>query len=186
MINPVKFFAIYTAIDLHFKGKYDYFKYGPTKVSEASFEKRKDKVWFEKMAKKCADDEMAVGICVSNFISGAKYIINFKLEIYHKWVAYRDAANYKFKEQMNKYKSGLQNKSENAQEILIGMYLSKELTLEFLILLNVYLGNDYLFNKLDGADNFLWQGIKKQVLAYVPFIINLWHIHPETFRKQVA
>ena len=58
----------YLSLKNHFTNpKYDFFKYGAkTRASVTSFNKRKDKYWFEKTSRKYSDEEV-VDFLVSNF-----------------------------------------------------------------------------------------------------------------------
>src|ERR1035437_6356410 len=142
MISGGRFFEIYVAINRHFADGscYDYFKYnGKINVTNDSFLARKDKYFFEKAAGKCGNESAAIGFCVANLIAGNKYIIKFTVDSYHSWLAYRDALDYKFTEELKKYKSTKMN-----SQSLLEMVLTKKLSLEFVILLNQVIGNDYV------------------------------------------
>lgn len=59
-MHPVEVYRIYVAIKLHFSSdSYDYFrKGGRIKMKEDAFEKRKDKAFFVRLAKKYSSDEL--------------------------------------------------------------------------------------------------------------------------------
>jgi|ERR1035437_1417797 hypothetical protein len=174
----MKFFEVYTAVNLHFTtDRYDFFKYdGKTRVNETSFLKRKDKWFFEKMAAKCNNDEMAIGFCVSNIVAGKKYIRAYDMKVYHDWIAYRDSMSYKFKEELNKYLDRKKTATEPLI-LLLEMLYSKEVSYEFVILFNQTMRGE-LYSELDKTDNFLWLELKKELMQYQPFILKLWNIHP--------
>ena len=181
MISPLRFFEIYTAVALHFTtDRYDYFKFGgKTKINENSLIKRKDKYFFEKMAAKCANEEMAVGVCVSNIIAEKKYIKAYDMNIYHKWIANRDSLCYKFKEELAKYQKWKTDpQTVNPRTLLIELLIMKELSPEFIILFNHILGG-HLYKTLDAEpDFFIWEDQKKQLEKYKPFVMALWSIGP--------
>ena len=68
-MTPFDAYKTYLAIKNHFsKENYDYFKYaGKSRASIESFNKRKDKYWFEKISRQKSDDEI-VEFYVSNFV----------------------------------------------------------------------------------------------------------------------
>lgn len=179
MISPFRFFEIYTAVVLHFTSdSYDFFKFGgKTKVNENSLLKRKDKYFFEKMAAKCTNEEMAIGMCVSNTVAGKKYIRNFDMNEYNKWTGYRDALSYRFKQDLEKYQNWKKNShTVNPRTLLIELLIMKELTPEFIILFN-HIMKGHLYETLDKEPEFwIWEDQKKELLKYTPFILSLWNI----------
>jgi hypothetical protein len=177
MIAGGRFYEIYLAVSRHFTAdSYDYFKYnGKINVSKDSFTARKDKYFFEKMAAKCANEQMAIGLCVANTIASKKYIRNFTLEQYHEWLAYRDALDYRFIQELKKFKE--RKRGKNALETLMEMVIGKELSLEFLIIFNQVVEDNYVYNRLDEVNNFIWTSdIKERIKKYEPFVLNLWEI----------
>ncbi len=69
-VTPFETYQHYLSLKNHFTNpKYDFFKYGAkTRASMASFNKRRDKYWFEKTSRKYSDKEV-VDFLVSNFVS---------------------------------------------------------------------------------------------------------------------
>ena len=67
-VTPFETYQHYLSLKNHFTNpKYDFFKYGAkTRASVTSFNKRKDKYWFEKTSRKYSDEEV-VNFLVSNF-----------------------------------------------------------------------------------------------------------------------
>ena len=70
IVTPFETYQHYLSLKNHFTNpKYDFFKYGAkTRASVTSFNKRKDKYWFEKTSRKYSDEEV-VDFLVSNFSS---------------------------------------------------------------------------------------------------------------------
>jgi len=66
---PFDAYKCYLSLKNHFtKDKYDYHKYcGKTRATVQSFYKRKDRFWFEKLARNKSDEEV-VNFFVSNFV----------------------------------------------------------------------------------------------------------------------
>ena len=185
MINHFRFYEIYTAITLHFKsGSYDFWKYkGVINITEKSFQKSKEKYIFQKFADKCDSEEMAVGYCVSNIMSGNTYIRSFNMEEYKKWISYRDAVSYKFEEEWKIYLK--ERKGRDSLECLMELSCQKIISFEFIILLN-HIMSGHIFNELDKKNNFLWEEMKEEIILYSPFIIKLWNIDKDiikTLRK---
>lgn len=178
MIGATRFFEIYSAVNLHFTAKYDFFKYGGvTRVTETTLLKRNDRFVFEKWAGKVSNEEMAVGFCVANTVADKKYIRNFDMQTYIQWVAKRDSLYYNFKEEFEKFIEEKQ-KTKNGLDSLVQMGFSGGLSLEFIILLND-ISKNFIFEELDKTDNFVWQELKQKLVKYQPFVHKLWNIDEE-------
>ena len=68
-MEAVDTYLLYCSLKAHFNGKYDYHKFGGrTKISRDSFWKRKDRIFFVKLAQMYIDDVM-LNYFISNFIS---------------------------------------------------------------------------------------------------------------------
>ena len=106
-VSPFETYQHYLSLKNHFTNpKYDFFKYGAkTRASVTSFNKRKDKYWFEKTSRKYSDKEV-VDFLVSNFVSADNpqnlwigEIINSGERNYAEWTKRQQSLTYLFKEQ---------------------------------------------------------------------------------------
>jgi len=109
IVTPFETYQHYLSLKSHFTNpKYDFFKYGAkTRASVTSFNKRRDKYWFEKTSRKYNDKEV-VDFLVSNFIATDNpqnlwigQIINSGERIYAEWMRRQQSLTYLFKEQSN-------------------------------------------------------------------------------------
>jgi len=59
-VTPFETYQSYLSMKSHFTNqKYDFFRYGgKSRATMSSFNKRKDKYWFEKTSRKYSDDEI--------------------------------------------------------------------------------------------------------------------------------
>ena len=106
-MSPFECYTQYLGLKNHFTNpKYDYFKYHQkTRASLTSFNKRKDKYFFEKSSRKYSDKEI-VDFFVSNFVEADNpsniwigEIINSGERIYADWMRRQQSLTYLFKEQ---------------------------------------------------------------------------------------
>ena len=68
-MNEFECYNLYTALKLHFTTDYDYFKYGgKCNVTPASFNKRRERFFFKKLAREYPDPELR-DFLVSNFLN---------------------------------------------------------------------------------------------------------------------
>ena len=69
-VTPYETYQTYLSMKSHFTNrKYDFFKYGgKSRATVSSFNKRKDKYWFEKTSRKYSDQEIT-DFLLSNFVN---------------------------------------------------------------------------------------------------------------------
>ena len=109
-MTPFETYQHYLSLKNHFTNpKYDFFKYGAkTRASLTSFNKRRDKYWFEKTSRKYSDKEV-VDFLVSNFVASDNpsnvwigEIINSGERNYTDWKRRQQSMSYLFKEESEK------------------------------------------------------------------------------------
>ena len=179
-VTPFETYQHYLSLKNHFTNpKYDFFRYGAkTRASVASFNKRKDKYWFEKTSRKYSDGEV-VDFLVSNFASADNpqnlwigEIINSGERVYADWMKRQQSSTYLFKEQSNELFSEkkleeLFNCSKGHPPVL-KEYLSGRLSLEnFVILDKVFHFSDNFDKKLTDP---VWETVSLKLKKYGPFI----------------
>ena len=179
-VTPFETYQHYLSLKNHFTNpKYDFFKYGAkTRASVTSFNKRKDKYWFEKTSRKYNDKEV-VEFLVSNFTATDNpqnlwigEIINSGERTYADWMRRQQSLTYLFKEQSNEL--FLENELEDVfncskgHPILLKRFLSGQLSLETLTIYEKIFGFSKNFDKklLDPV----WETVSLKLKKYSPFI----------------
>ena len=164
----------------HFtNGKYDFFKYGgKSRATMASFNKRKDKYWFEKTSRKYSDQEV-LNFLLANFVSTDNpqnlwigEIINSGERNYSQWMKRKQSLTYLFKEQSNEL---LSNKNLNevfdcskGHPPILKKYLGGEISLEtFIILEKVFSFRKEFDKKLTDP---VWETVSLKIKKYIPFL----------------
>jgi len=182
-MSPFETYQHYLALKNHFTNpKYDFFKYGAkTRASIASFNKRKDKYWFEKTSRKYNDKEV-VDFLVSNFVSSDNpqnlwigEIINSGERTYADWMKRQQSLTYLFKEQSNELFS--ETKLEDALNCskghppILKKFLGGKISLETLVIYDrIFLfGNKFDKQLLDPV----WETVSLKIKKYAPFLINI-------------
>ena len=94
---------------------------------------------------------------------GCKWIGNLKQEPYDEIISYKDALNYRFTQDLDKY---IGDGVSPIQEFTSG---SKD-CLPYLIIMN-HITNGFIFKEYDKkhADNILWENLKGTLVDYSPF-----------------
>jgi hypothetical protein len=176
-------YKTYLAFKNHFtKDTFDYFKYGgKTNASVASFNKRKDRYFFEKMSRQRKDEEIVdyftaiFSQCDDPQRVWIGEIIQTGDEKYQSWQKRVQSLSYLFKQEMEQLLDGIDFNSvfecENGKHpTIVKEHLKKKVSIESLILLDAMVGYKKRF---DGKlDDFVWKTISLKVDKYKPFLLN--------------
>ena len=179
-MSPFETYQTYLSVKSHFtNSKYDFFKYGgKSRATVTSFNKRKDKYWFEKTSRKYSDKEI-VDFLVSNFVASDNpsnlwigEIINSGERTYAEWMRRQQSLTYLFKEQSNELFSEI--KLEDAlncskgHPLVLKKFLGGQLSLETLTIYEKIFRFSNAFDKklLDPV----WETVSLKVKKYMPFL----------------
>ena len=179
-VTPFETYQTYLSMKSHFTNrKYDFFKYGgKSRATMSSFNKRKDKYWFEKTSRKYSDEEIQ-NFLLANFVSTDNpqnlwigEIINSGERNYSQWMKRKQSLTYLFKEQSNELLS-----DNNLNEVfdcskghppILKKYLGGEMSLETLTIL------ERIFSFVQNFDKKLkdpvWESVSLKLKKYIPFI----------------
>ena len=182
-VSPFETYQHYLSLKNHFTNpKYDFFKYGAkTRASVTSFNKRKDKYWFEKTSRKYSDKEV-VDFLVSNFTATDNpqnlwigEIINSGERNYADWMKRQQSLTYLFKEQSNELFSENELESvfdcSKGHPIVLKKFLGGNISLETLVIYNkIFLFGNKFDKKLNDP---IWETVSLKIQKYSPFLNNL-------------
>lgn len=177
---PVDAYRCYLALKNHFtKEKYDYFKYcGKSRASVETFYKRKDRFWFEKVARNKNDKEV-VDFFVANFVSCSDpqtlwigEIMKEGEDRYTSWKKRVQSLTYIFKDEAEKL---FENQKvdqvfdcSKGHPIILKKYLSGEISLETLVICDkVFQYSDNFSKKLKDP---VWESVSMKVKKYNSFL----------------
>jgi len=194
-VTPFETYQHYLSLKNHFTNpKYDFFRYGAkTRATVTSFNKRKDKYWFEKTSRKYSDREV-VQFLVSNFISSDNpqnlwigEIINSGERNYAEWMKRQQSLTYLFKEQMNTLLS--ENELENVfncskgHPVILKKYLAGEVSIENVVICEKIFSFREKFDKK--LTDPVWETVSLKIKKYLPFLnIDVFH-YKKILRKIV-
>jgi hypothetical protein len=179
-MSPFECYQHYLSLKSHFTNpKYDFFKYGgKSRATLTSFNKRKDKYWFEKTSRKYADKEI-VDFLVSNFVATDTpqntwigEIINSGERTYVEWMKRQQSLTYLFKEQSEELLS--ETKLEDAFNCskghppILKKFLGGKISPEVLVIYDKIFQFGKVFDKklLDPV----WEIVSLKIRKYNPFI----------------
>ena len=185
-VTPFETYRTYLSMKSHFTNpKYDFVKYGgKSRATMASFNKRKDKYWFEKTSRKYSDQEV-VDFLLSNFVNATNpqnlwigEIINSGERTYAEWKMRQQSLTYMFTEQSENLLS--ENDLEKVfncskgHPIVLKKYLGGEISLETLSILEKVFSFKGKFDKK--LKDPVWETVSMKLKKYLPFLnINVFH-----------
>ena len=185
-VTPFETYQAYLGMKSHFTNpKYDFFRYaGKSRATIASFNKRKDKYWFEKTSRKYSDQEV-IDFLLSNFVNATNpqnlwigEIINSGERTYAEWKMRQQSLTYMFKEQSENLL--LENdlskvfSCSKGHPLLLKKYLGGEVSLETLSILERIFSFQKNFDKK--LTDPVWETVSLKLKKYLPFInINVFH-----------
>ena len=179
-VTPFETYQHYLSLKNHFTNpKYDFFRYGAkTRATVTSFNKRKDKYWFEKTSRKYSNKEI-VNFLVSNFVSTDNpqnlwigEIINSGERKYADWMKRQQSLTYLFKEQSNELLSN--NEFENlfscskGHPTILKRFLGGDISLETFVIYDRIFSFRKKFDKK--LKDPVWETVSMKIKKYKPFI----------------
>jgi hypothetical protein len=178
-------YKLYLSVKLHFTSdKYNFFQYnGKSKASQSTYDARKDKYFFEKLANKYNYDTL-VEYFVSQFVTEQDMwlgdIVKPKGEkIYYNWRKKKQTLKDTFELELGKLLESIPTPyQENIDKLfhctsgthplIVKAYLKKSISLESLIIL------EKVFSFVSHIDQHisdpLWKSIMKKIVKYSPFL----------------
>jgi hypothetical protein len=195
IVTPFETYQHYLSLKNHFTNpKYDFFKYGAkTRASVTSFNKRKDKYWFEKTSRKYSDKEI-VDFLVSNFISSTNpqnlwigEIINSGERNYAEWTKRQQSLSYLYREQMQEFFS--ENKLEDAFNCskghppILKKFLGGDVSIECLSICEKIFSFRKDFDKK--LDDPVWETVSLKLKKYIP-LLNIDVFMYKKFLRQIV
>ena len=185
-VTPFETYQTYLSMKSHFTNrKYDFFKYGgKSRATVSSFNKRKDKYWFEKTSRKYSDEEV-LNFLLANFVNTDTpqnlwigEIINSGERTYAEWMRRKQSMTYIFKEQSEKLLSEIDLEKlfncSKGHPLVLKRYLGGEISLETLMILEKVFSFAKDFDR--NLDDPVWETVSLKIEKYIPFLnINVFN-----------
>jgi hypothetical protein len=173
-MTPFEAYQTFLAIKQHFNTSYDYFKYGgKVKAPLNSFESRRDKFYFQKLAR----HRDLHGLLVANFIDrDVKWVgdlISDESEaVYKEWKKRSESLTYTVTQELDQlsddFISFFRVKDGQHPPLLV-LFKQKKISIETLAILNNLLSFFEIWDKKI-YDPVVWPSIRTRVIKYQPFI----------------
>ena len=183
-MNGFDVFQIYLGLKLHFtKSNYDYFKFnGKTNTKPSTFLNRKDRHFFDKLAKKHKKD--VFGFLVSNFVERGDLWVGDTFDdsaetIFTEWkkrfqslrISFSDDCSCVFHEadKMEMPFNDIFKYEDGRHPLIMRLYLQRQISIESFIIMNQILNFFVDFDK-QMTDDVMWKEVKNKCLNYEPFL----------------
>lgn len=176
-MDPFEAYKLYLALKSHFTTKtYDYFKYnGQVKANRTTFETRRDKFFFQKLAKRKDIKDFLVAI----FAYGNKdlwvgdIVNNQEMEsVYKKWQKVNQSLTYVFMSDLEKFERNLIDSftvQDGQHPHALKLFLRGEITIETIIIMNNIMKFTPYWNK-NIEDVVIWPNVRHLCKKYQPFM----------------
>ena len=177
---PFDSYKTYLSLKNHFtKDNYDYFKYcGKSRATVQSFYKRKDRMWFEKVARQKTDKEV-IDFFVANFVScndpetlWIGEVMKDGEERYQNWQKKIQSLSYLFKEESqslfeeNKFDEVF--KCSKGHPPLLKKFLTSKISLETLVIYDkIFMFSKDFDKKLQDP---VWETVSRRIRKYNSFL----------------
>jgi len=175
-MTPYEVYRDYLALRNHFNSdSYDYFKYnGKGSANPSSFNSRKDRFFFEKVAK----HRDPHNFMLANFVKDPKTWIRDiaysedSEKVYLDWVKRKESLTYLIRNDLDKLKFPFDSNflvKDRQLSYILTLQLGNKINLETTCVLVDLVGCYGYWNK-QLKDDVIWQDIGKMIKKYTPFI----------------
>jgi hypothetical protein len=164
----------YVSLKTHFTTfSYDYFqRNGKTTANWDSYEKRKDKLFFEKL-RKFKDVQ---GFLVANLLDNDSFyvgdcVLNERTrDIYIDWKKRTESLSYRLRQDLNKLDDDFDTnfRVNDGHPYILRLFLQGEICLETLVILFTMVNILPSWNKQ--LDDPIWKMMRRKILKYKPFL----------------
>jgi hypothetical protein len=179
-MTPFDAYKTYLALKNHFsKNNYDYHKYaGKSRASIESFNKRKDKYWFEKLSRQKSDEEV-FNFYIANFVEAddpnSLWIGNVIRagDIYYKeWVKRQQSLKYIFTQESQNFFSDYTLDQafdcKKGHPPVLKKFLGGNISPETLVIYDkIFLIRNEFDKKLLDP---IWESVSLKIKKYTPFL----------------
>ena len=179
-MTPFDAYKTYLALKNHFsKSSYDYHKYaGKSRASIESFNKRKDKYWFEKLSRQKSDEEVK-NFYISNFVEANDpnslwigNVIRSGDIYYREWVKRQQSLQYIFTQESQNFFSDYTLDQafdcKKGHPPVLKKFLGGDISPETLVIYDkIFLIRNEFDKKLLDP---IWESVSLKIKKYTPFL----------------
>lgn len=180
-MNGYQAYLLFIALKNHFtKAGYDFFKYhGKVNASVASYEKRRDRWSFARLAKEHSSQDDLTDLIVANLIKGRLWVGDMlgheAEENYLDYVKRYQSISYIFAKEIEGLFKEITRPSDlfrsyGGYPFILKKYTQNEIGLETFLILDEFLKFSSRFNDQLGTDDIVWKPIAMLMIKFKPFL----------------
>lgn len=172
-------YLLFLALRTHFtQAKYDFFQMnGKLRANKDSYLKRRDKQFFEKMAREYTTEDLR-DFYVANLLEDKQYITELLDEdarIKHTdYIRRRQSLSYNYSNDLERlFDKGIKDSfdiTDNSYPRILLLFLNRKITIESMVILNDFIPYSSKFDKYLGDDDIIWSRVALKLRKYRPFI----------------
>jgi hypothetical protein len=188
-VNGIDAFSIFNSVRLHYnQEKYDYFKYGQTKISFEAFDVRPDKYSFVKLGRLFNETDLPYFLSVNFYENPKGWVRDFFDESYKirflNWIQQQTNRESNFIKELDGIKDmrKLVVCKDNQFPILLTKIFQLEVSRESLVILDHFLHLTIGWNK-QLKEDFIWQEFYKKYTKYKPFFYNYTYFDTTLYKN---
>ena len=182
-VSPPEVWNIACATRLHFaEGKYDAFKFNfKMPYRNGAFDSRRDRYFYEKIARQYTNKKMCIEFFLSNIIAGKTWIGDMTAETHSIWQNKMQSILYIFKNDISECKNYCDQKNIQFDDMFSGdeelphifkLYMSEKISLETLCILDILCNYCAHINKIGSDPMGLLKETSRIVVSYKPFLLS--------------
>lgn len=174
-MTPYECYVDYLALKRHFTTEsYDYFKYnGKVSAKKDSFDKRKDKFFFEKLARHKDPHGLIVANLIKSSDTWIRELVSDKAQQnYYEWMKKTQSITRIIETDVERLDDDFDSNFRvinRSHPPLLKLFLSENISLETLIALTTLSGCIPHWDKSMSID-ILWEEVRKKIVKAKPFI----------------
>tara|TARA_B100001093_G_scaffold468110_1_gene487826 strand:+ start:3901 stop:4518 length:618 start_codon:yes stop_codon:yes gene_type:complete len=186
-VNGFEAYKLYNAIRLHFNTDFNAVKYHfKTRVNPSSFEMKKERYFFEKIARTYPNLNDLIGFYTSNFLKENTWPTEMKDSVYKEWQGRLDSFSYLFSEDCKVILDQAEDKSWDFTDLfktrstfLYDLYHSDIIKIETLCLFEMMLKKRWMQLHSSQDPLGLYETLSSQVYKY-RLLLEFLGIQPTT------
>jgi T4 gene Gp59 loader of gp41 DNA helicase len=169
-MTPFKAYKLYIIYKAFFLGEYDLLKYGDTgrKISEESYNRRKDKVLFEIASRKYGDyftEFLVANLSKDPHMHISEMLEDYASERYMQWKRIRESLTYTISSEISLLKNDDFKVDQHQHPGILQKYLGKKISMETLLVLFDVTNIDKYINTCLKED-LIWKGVFNRINRY--------------------
>ena len=175
-MTPFEAYCDFLAIKRHFQNEnYDYFRYnGKLKLTNESFESRKDKFYFYKLSKKKHAKELILANMLKDTSIWVGDLVQEKAcdDEYLKWKQRQESMTYNYQKDLDELDDEFDKNLvvENGEyPILLKKYFHGKVSIDTMVVLNKLVNYIPKWTK-EINDTVIWPNERLKILKYEPFV----------------